>query len=373
MLSRILPRIPILCLCWGCDPETTTWGFGGQLASRLSYWFTELGIKQIYICPDLNYAAGVHGDKWIPILPNTDAALQLAVAYEWITNGTYDKEYVATHTYGFEKFAEYVTGKEDGTPKTPKWAAEKCNVPSRIIKALAKKWASSRTTVLHCNGGSYIRGPYSSEPARLEVLLLAMQGLGKPGIHQAKMIEWGFFNGGVCYPAGCGIDHGMPLPGPIFYPEIMAAYRGRDPSFTILPKQIIPKNRVHDAILNPPISWHSTTLFKPVKEQFETFHYPAEGCPEIHMIWTDSPCLMTCWNDGNASAKAFQSPKIEFYFSPASLGGKRTVFMRILSCHRILNSKPKISVWTVTADNSLLFSMNKSASNLWESPIAIMR
>jgi trimethylamine-N-oxide reductase (cytochrome c) len=81
----------------GCDQETTPWGFWtGQMPSRYSYWFTELGIKQIYICPDLNYGAAVHGDKWIPVLPNTDAALQLAIAYQWITNGTYDKKYVAT-------------------------------------------------------------------------------------------------------------------------------------------------------------------------------------------------------------------------------------------------------------------------------------
>jgi trimethylamine-N-oxide reductase (cytochrome c) len=299
-------------LCWGCDPETTTWGFGGQLASRLSYWFSELGIKQIYICPDLNYAAAVHADKWIPILPNTDAALQLAIAYQWITGDTYDKDYVATHTFGFEKFAEYVLGKEDGIPKTPKWASEKCGVPSRVIKALAREWASRRTTVSHCNGGSYIRGPYSTEPGRLEVLLLAMQGLGKPGVHQLKMIEWGFFNDGICVPVGAGVDPATPLPGPEVIPNIIAAYRGRDPSFTDLPKQIIPKNRVHDAILNPPISWYGSTLFKPVEEQFKKYTYPAEGCPEIHMIWTDSPCYITCWNDGDAASRAFRSPKIEF-------------------------------------------------------------
>ena len=130
-----------MVLFWGCDPETTTWGFGGQMVSRLCYWFKELGIKSIYVCPDLNYGAAVHADKWIPILPNTDAALQLAIAYQWITNGTYDKEYVATHTYGFDKFVDYVTGKEDGIPKTPRWAAEKSGVPSRIIKALANEWA----------------------------------------------------------------------------------------------------------------------------------------------------------------------------------------------------------------------------------------
>ena len=83
------------------------------------YWFTELGIKSIFICPDLNYSAAVHADKWIPILPNTDAALQLAIAYVWITEGTYDKEYVKTHSVGFDKLRDYVLGKEDGIPKTP--------------------------------------------------------------------------------------------------------------------------------------------------------------------------------------------------------------------------------------------------------------
>ena len=72
--------------------------------------------RSIFV-PDLNYGAAVHADKWIPILPNTDAALQLAIAYMWITEGTYDKEYVKTHTVGFDKFADYVLGKEDGIPK----------------------------------------------------------------------------------------------------------------------------------------------------------------------------------------------------------------------------------------------------------------
>ena len=124
-------------------------------------------------------------------MPNTDAALQLAIAYVWMTEGTYDKEYVATHTFGFDKFEDYVLGAEDGVPKTPAWASEKCGVPAWIIKALARDWASKRTTILHGNGGPGIRGPYATEPARLEVLLLAMQGLGKPGAHQVKMLEWG--------------------------------------------------------------------------------------------------------------------------------------------------------------------------------------
>ncbi|MEE8619375.1 MAG: hypothetical protein V3S84_04530, partial [Dehalococcoidales bacterium] len=177
----------------GCDAETTSWGWAGQIASRLMYWFTELGIKSIFVCPDLNYSAAIHADKWIPILPNTDAALQFAIAYVWITGGTYDKEYVATHTIGFDKVRDYVLGKEDGIPKTPKWAARITGVPSRIIKALAREWASKATSIAHGNGGGMIRGPYSTEPARMEVILLGMQGLGKPGVAQLKLIEWCLF------------------------------------------------------------------------------------------------------------------------------------------------------------------------------------
>jgi molybdopterin guanine dinucleotide-containing S/N-oxide reductase-like protein len=289
-----------LLLFWGCDPETTPWAFNGQPASRWCYWFTELGIKSIYICPDLNYGAAVHADKWIPILPNTDPALQLAIAYTWITEGIYEKEYVATHTYGFEEFKKYVMGEEDGVPKTPKWAAEICGVPSRVIKALAREWASKLTTIMHLDGGSYIRGPYSTEPARLEVLLLAMQGVGKPGAHMARIAEIALGE----------LD--SPSPRPVFMPMTMAGYRGwglMDP----VPRQFIPKTLIAKAILNPPLTWYGKTLaVTPIQDQFVEYEYPAEGCSEIHMIWTDSPCWTTCWNRGYEMEEALRSPKIEF-------------------------------------------------------------
>jgi len=268
------------------------------MASRFCYWFTELGIKSIYICPDLNYGAAVHADKWIPVRPNTDAALHLAIAYTWITEGTYDKEYVATHTFGFDKFEEYVLGKEDRVSKTPKWAEEITGVPSRIIKALAREWASRRTSIAHGNGGSYIRGPYSHEPGRLEILLLAMQGLGRPGANQVKMLEWGG-RGSSCVPRGETVLN------------LRAVYRGVGP-FTGFSKQIIPKDLLHEAILNPPISWYGIRVRAEVEDQFKKYTYPMEGYSEIHMIWTDSPCWITCWNDGNRLIEALRSPKIEF-------------------------------------------------------------
>jgi anaerobic selenocysteine-containing dehydrogenase len=327
-VANVMPDIAEnaqMLLCWGCDPETTPWGPTGQMASRLCYWWSEIGIKQIYVCPDLNYGAAVHADKWIPIKPGTDAALRLAIAYIWITEGTYDKEYVGTHTFGFEKFTEYVLGKEDGIPKTADWAAPITGVPSWTIKALARYWATKRTTFIHSNGGPGIRTPYATENARLEILLLGMQGLGKPGVHQVKMIEWGMVESG---------RNQQPMPNATFRPNFLAAAMGsvvpmvRNVTQTkrdygsllhdlkpgsIFPKQFIPKNLIHDAILNPPISWYGTTLLAAeLEDQFTKYTYPAEGCSEIHMIWSDTPCWITCWNDSNSYIKALRSPKIEF-------------------------------------------------------------
>jgi trimethylamine-N-oxide reductase (cytochrome c) len=295
-----------MLLFWGCDQETTTWGWGGQLPSRLSYWWTELGIKQIYIAPDLNYAAAVHADKWIPILPNTDAALYLAIAYRWFEKGTYDKEYLETHAYGVEKFEAYVMGGEDGVRKTPEWASAITGVPARTIKVLADEWASKRTTVVIGNGGPAIRGPYSTEPARLQVLCLAMQGLGKPGVNQAKMIEWAL---------NCDPEF-QSAPKPIHCIDLAAAYRGDYPGEygrdSLVPKTLVPK-----LILEGEGTWHGNKygMRSDRAEQFVEYKYPADGCSRIHMIWTDSPSWITCWNDGNHFIQAMRDDSIEFIFA----------------------------------------------------------
>ena len=244
---------------WGGDPETTCPGFAGHFVSRELYWFTELGIKQVWICPDLNYSAAIHADKWIPVLPNTDAAFQLAIAYTWIKEGTYDKEYVKTHVVGFDKFSDYVMGKEDGVAKTPAWASPKCGIPEWTIKALAREWVRQVTSVAHHYGGSYIRGPYSHEPARLEICLLGMQGLGKPGINQYHM-------------AGPVAAQELPRSAvevPWLYMMSLTPGGSTEVAMAKHP-QIITKTQIHHAILNPPVTfWGTTCCSEPPENQFK--------------------------------------------------------------------------------------------------------
>jgi molybdopterin guanine dinucleotide-containing S/N-oxide reductase-like protein len=305
-------------LFWGCDPETTPWGLGGQLPTRLCFFWSEVGIKSVYICPELNYGAAVHADKWIPVLPNTDAALQLAIIYLWITEGIYDKGYVATHAVGFDKVKDYVMGKEDGIPKTPEWASPKCGIPEWTIKALAREFAARTTSIAHYCGGGMIRGPYSHEPARLECILLGMQGLGKPGVHQAVMMG----------------RQGMPRSQMVDSTKVSDALtaekahskttiatvkeqitKPHQVTMVVTEKQHIPKTLIHKAIFNSPLSyWGTGEQVALPEDQFKKYTYPLreeEGGTEIHMIWTDSPCRTTCWNDGNETIEAMRSPKIE--------------------------------------------------------------
>jgi trimethylamine-N-oxide reductase (cytochrome c) len=333
-----------LLLFWGCDPETTPLGVVGQISSRLCYWLSSSGLNSVYVCPDLNSGAAVHADKWIPILPNTDVALQLAVAYIWITEGTYEKAYIDTHAYGFDKFEAYVLGETDGEPKTPEWASLKCGVPEWTIKALARDWAKKAASILHGNGGCYIRGPYATEPARLEAMLLGMRAVGKPGVHQAKMIEFNLWNRdyplpyqGQFVPALPAIaDPLRPVEGDVS-PEInMKRFtlsddqKRRAPELVDLfeqrpaPKQFIPRCLIHKAILDGHAEWYGLQCFSSSQQpdknnyrrttseyQFEKIVYPRPGLPRVHMMWTDAPCQTTCWNDGNLSIRAMRDESIE--------------------------------------------------------------
>jgi len=105
----------------------------------------------------------------------------------------------------------------------------------------------------------------------------------------------------------------MAVPRTKLVPFPIAAYTGWFPNPELTPKQMIPKNQIPGAILNPPINWYGgQMLFIESEYQFMKYEYPVEGCSEIHMIWTDSPSWITSWNHGNSLVEAYRSPKIEF-------------------------------------------------------------
>jgi len=272
--------------------------FAGQIASKFVRFWLDLGIKFVVIDPFCNYTSVAHDEmKWIPILPNTDAALDFGIMYVWITENLYDKDFIDTHVIGFDKVSDYILGDEDGIPKNPAWAAERCGIPEWTIKALAREWARKRTSIGHfC--GCHIRGPYSHEPGRTEIYKLAMQGVGKPGIHQIHINSFSTAKQKLQ----------ISPQGPAWF--AMHCYM-------FMPtEQAIPRTLVAKAIAEGHVEHYGSPsiIMEAPDDQFEQYVYPAPaevGGGEIHMTWSEKPCNQGCWNGGFKFQEAMRSPKLE--------------------------------------------------------------
>ncbi|MEM6277361.1 MAG: molybdopterin-dependent oxidoreductase, partial [Pseudomonadota bacterium] len=84
---------------------------------------------------------------WMPVNPGTDCALMLALAQTLIEEGLHDAEFLARYCSGFDRVAEYLSGRADGVPKDAEWASEKCGLKAEAIRELARRMASTRTFI----------------------------------------------------------------------------------------------------------------------------------------------------------------------------------------------------------------------------------
>ena len=73
--------------------------------------------------------------EWLPIRPGTDLAFFLAMLHVLVTEGLYDKAFVAQATVGFDEVASAVK------PYTPEWAASKTEIPAATIRRIAREFA----------------------------------------------------------------------------------------------------------------------------------------------------------------------------------------------------------------------------------------
>jgi molybdopterin guanine dinucleotide-containing S/N-oxide reductase-like protein len=304
MLSDALQNAEMI-VYWSNDPDSTRGTYSGQDSALWRQWLREKGVKMVFIDPFYNYTNAVMGGKWIVPRPGTDAAMAMAIAFVWITEDTYNKDYVANRTVGFEEFKKYVMGETDGVAKTPEWAEEESGVDARVIRTLAREWAAKRTIL---SGGSRggeggaCREAYATEWARMMVLLQAMQGLGAPG----RSI-WGTTMG-----APSDTTRWVPA-----YGEPRARISMSTEAAKYVPVNSNPQRlwrlTVPEAILNPPVDWYGEGFCgKSLEQQFTHFVYPAPGCSEIKLWYRYGGSFMGTMSDATKWVRMYQSPKLEF-------------------------------------------------------------
>jgi biotin/methionine sulfoxide reductase len=118
--------------------------------------------------------------EWIPIRPNTDTAVMLALATETILAGRHDEAFLASHCTGFERWRDYLLGKLDHVVKNAEWASRLSGVPAERIRKLAAEMAAQRSLVNVA--WSLQRADHGEQPYWAAVGLAAVLGqIGLPG------------------------------------------------------------------------------------------------------------------------------------------------------------------------------------------------
>jgi len=275
-----------LIVFWSSDPETTNGYASGLEATQRRFWAKELGIEYIHIDPNLNPTAQLYGGRWIPIRPGTDSALAQAIMNVWVNEDLYDKAYVATKTTDFDAWRDYLMGAYDGVAKTPEWQEAETGVSAKVARALARTWGRKKTYLsaggLGAGFGGAARGANGSQWARNMILLMAMQGLGKPGVNFGNL------------QAGTPLDHNFYFPGYAeggisgelnFTAAAVNNYTRMPHLLSMNPvKQMIPRLAFPDAILTGRAEgylWDGMSM----EAQMTPFSYPMPGYSPIHMLY----------------------------------------------------------------------------------------
>ena len=185
---------------------------------------------------------------WLALRPSTDTALMLALAWVLINEALYDVKFIARYTVGFERFAAYVTGDNDGIAKDPQWASAICGVSAQDIVTLALRMTRGRTMI--ALSWSLTRQDHGEQPFWLGTVLAAMLGqIGLPG-------------GGVGFGYGATNTVGLER-SPV---RFQALPQGHNPVATF-----IPVARITELLENPgaPFTYNGAV-----------HHYP-----DIRLVW----------------------------------------------------------------------------------------
>jgi anaerobic dimethyl sulfoxide reductase subunit A len=177
-----------LMIMWGWNPAYTFHGGNTFYYMRLA---KQRGCKFVLVDPQYTDSAAVYDAWWIPIKPNTDAAMMAGMAFHIFANNLQNQDFINRFCMGMdagtmpdwaprsangkENFKDYILGKYDGQPKTPEWAAEICGVSAEDIKKLAHMYATTKPAALKASWAPG-RNAYGEQYNRMAAALQAMTG-----------------------------------------------------------------------------------------------------------------------------------------------------------------------------------------------------
>ena len=201
-----------LIIMWGWNPAYTFHGGNTFYYMRLA---KQRGCKFVVVDPQYTDSAAAYDAWWIPIKPNTDAAMLAGMAHYIFANNLQDQKFIDRFVQGMdtgtmpawakqpgqerENFRDYIFGKYDNKPKTPEWAASICGVSADDIRKLAHMYATTKPAALKASWAPG-RNSYGEQYNRMAAALQAMTGnIGILG-GSAEGVGKGWHAESIAYP-----------------------------------------------------------------------------------------------------------------------------------------------------------------------------
>ena len=186
------------------------------------------GCRFVNISPLLHDLPEEAQATWLAARPGTDTALMLGLAHTLVSEGLHDRAFLADFCDGWDAFEHYLMGRQDGLPKTARWAARVCGLPEATLLALARSLAAKRVLVVVAH--SLQRAEHGEQPVWMGAVLAALLGqIGLPG-------------GGYSYALGTLAHYGK---------RTNAVPSAALPQGTNGVKEFIPVARIADMLLHP--------------------------------------------------------------------------------------------------------------------------
>jgi biotin/methionine sulfoxide reductase len=254
------------------NSQVTSGGTGSHVLETWLGRAKAAGIAFVVISPTRSDVPKFLDAQWLPIRPNTDTALMLAMAHTLVAEQRHDIAFLDRYCTGFDVLRRYLMGEDDGTAKDADWAAAICGIDAKTIRDLARR-ASEMRSLITCSW-SLQRAHHGEQPYWASIALAAMLGgIGLPG-------------GGFAFGHGSLNGVGVPradLPGP----EISTP---PNPA-----RSAIPVARIADMLLDPGGSYE--------------FNGRTSTYPDIRLVYWAGGNPFHHHQDLNRLRRAWQKPE----------------------------------------------------------------
>jgi biotin/methionine sulfoxide reductase len=280
--SSIVRHSRLVVLFGGANPKNMQIGKGGCGEHTIGGHMTALaraGVEFVNVSPVRDDGPEAAKAGWIPIRPNTDTAMLLALTHSLVAEGLHDESFLSRYCVGFERVRPYLMGATDGQPKDANWAATITGVSADTIRALAQRMAERRTMI----GASWsLQRADHGEQVYWAVILLAA-ALGQVGLPGG-----GF---GFGYGSSAGLAESPLAFGPPAM-EVLSNPLGR----------AIPVARIADCLLHP-------------GERYD-YNGKSDTYPDIRLVYWAGGNPFHHHQDINRLRRAWQKPETIIVHEP---------------------------------------------------------